>query len=167
MGMGHGQRQKRSCLRCRKAFVPTGSNCKRCGPCRRAHHLESCKARWHTTYEKKGYNQSGPRNNAWKGGSSPQYYQQVAFSAHGTDCLRCGKPAVLVHHKDGNRKNSQPNNLEVLCKRCHQLEHHCTEHLPERVVFKERECAKCGSGYQPSGPRSKYCVACGGKRSKV
>lgn len=30
---------------------------------------------------------------------------------------------LKVHHKDRNRKNSLPDNLEILCPNCHDLEH--------------------------------------------
>lgn len=47
-------------------------------------------------------------------------------------CERCGKTIDATtrgtwagHHKDHNRLNNTKDNLEVLCKRCHQLEHEC------------------------------------------
>lgn len=41
-----------------------------------------------------------------------------------------------VHHKDHNRTNNTLENLELLCKRCHQLEHGCMFHLPNyQTVF--------------------------------
>jgi hypothetical protein len=44
-----------------------------------------------------------------------------------TCCVRCGyseHPEILgVHHKDRNRDNNTPKNLEVLCPICHSLEH--------------------------------------------
>jgi len=120
------------CVDCGKKTKRTGCNQKRCPKCRRSNHLRKCKDRWHRTYEKKGYDQAGPKNNHWRGGSSPQYYQKVARDTHGEACLRCGEPAVLVHHKDENRKNSDPSNLEPLCKRCHQVYvHNCTSNLPQ------------------------------------
>lgn len=130
LGMGIKQRPAKRCIRCLKRFTPTGANCKRCAPCRQEHHLEVCKERWQRTYVKKGYTQAGANNNAWAGGRSPAYYRKVAFEAHGDRCLRCRDSAVLVHHKDGNRSNSAVDNLEPLCKRCHQLEHDCASNLP-------------------------------------
>jgi hypothetical protein len=165
--MGHAQRKRKPCSECGKEFTPTGANCKRCPPCRRKYDLEYHRKRWHTNYQKKGRNQKGNNNNAWKGGSSPGYYRTLALKYYGNRCLRCGADAVLVHHKDGNRKNSNLENLEVLCKRCHQLDHHCAENLPEKVEFKPKSCAVCNSRFQPSGPRSKYCSNCGGKGAKV
>lgn len=160
IGIGMRQQKERNCARCHAKFTPTGSNCKRCPPCRRIHFLEGCKKRWHKTYVRKGYDQKGNLNNAWSGGSSPAYYQEVAYRLHGRNCLRCGKPAVLVHHKDGNRRNSTRNNLEVLCKRCHQLEHRCAENLPTKVVFKIRSCTNCSKRYRPTGPRQQVCIRC-------
>jgi len=42
----------------------------------------------------------------------------------GHKCERCGAPSsrvlgLVVHHKDGNKMNCHPDNLEVLCTRCH------------------------------------------------
>ena len=40
-------------------------------------------------------------------------------------CLKHGRdvPAVLVHHKDGNELNNDPDNHESLCNDCHEAEH--------------------------------------------
>ena len=43
-------------------------------------------------------------------------------------CERCGFVAkdncqIDIHHKDRNRKNNEPENLETLCANCHRLEH--------------------------------------------
>jgi hypothetical protein len=47
-------------------------------------------------------------------------------------CERCGnyidasvRGTWAGHHKDHNRQNNIKENLEVLCKRCHQIEHEC------------------------------------------
>jgi hypothetical protein len=47
-------------------------------------------------------------------------------------CQRCNKDLSDVphagwacHHKDHDRTNNVPENLELLCKRCHQIEHKC------------------------------------------
>jgi len=162
-----GIHQRKECLRCKKKFHPTGSNCKRCPICRREHELESHRNRWHRTYVKKGYDQAGPKNNAWKGGSTPAYYQKKA-AALPSVCARCKKkPAVLVHHKDGNRWNSSLDNLERLCKRCHQLEHNCAANLPSKVQFKPRICVMCANEFAPTGPRGVRCPRCRQVRAKV
>lgn len=117
---------------CPVVFKPTGSNTKRCTACRRQRHLDSCKERWKRTYVKKGRaDQSGEKNPGWAGGTSPAYYRKVGFEAHGKSCA-CGAEAVLIHHKDEDRSNSNPSNLVPLCKRCHQLLHNCAANLPRR-----------------------------------
>ena len=47
-------------------------------------------------------------------------------------CECCGKFLLdasrwhwVVHHKDHNQINNDVNNLELLCKQCHQIEHEC------------------------------------------
>jgi len=36
-------------------------------------------------------------------------------------CERCGKPGTDRHHKDDNPMNNAPDNIEVLCRRCHMI----------------------------------------------
>lgn len=47
-------------------------------------------------------------------------------------CERCGKDLTdatsaewACHHRDHDRTNQTPENIELLCKRCHQIEHDC------------------------------------------
>lgn len=47
-------------------------------------------------------------------------------------CERCAKDLAdanrwqwVVHHVDHNHHNNDQSNLELLCKRCHQIEHEC------------------------------------------
>jgi 5-methylcytosine-specific restriction endonuclease McrA len=42
------------------------------------------------------------------------------------ECKGCGisdNRVLIVHHKDGNRKNNNTDNLEWLCCNCHAISH--------------------------------------------
>ena len=41
------------------------------------------------------------------------------------DLLDVSRWHWVVHHKDHNHFNNDYSNLELLCKRCHQIEHEC------------------------------------------
>lgn len=41
------------------------------------------------------------------------------------DLLDANRWLWVVHHKDHNHYNNVISNLELLCKRCHQIEHEC------------------------------------------
>lgn len=70
--------------------------------------------------------QQGQANHQYKTGIG--MYTKLGFDTHGRICKRCGATATLIHHKDHNRLNNQVDNLEPLCKRCHQ-DHHCVRDL--------------------------------------
>lgn len=54
-------------------------------------------------------------------------YRDRALKEYGAVCNRCSYSeniaAIVVHHKDHNRKNNDIDNLEVLCSNCHAIEH--------------------------------------------
>ena len=44
----------------------------------------------------------------------------------GLKCQMCGEKDIdvlVIHHKDGNRKNNKPSNKIVLCSNCHARVH--------------------------------------------
>jgi 5-methylcytosine-specific restriction endonuclease McrA len=55
-------------------------------------------------------------------------YREVAFRHHPSKCNRCGYDEhvgiLKVHHRNRDRSNSDPENLEILCPNCHDLEHY-------------------------------------------
>ncbi len=70
-----------------------------------------------------GGNQWAENNSNYKTGSTS--YKRNTFNFKEKKCERCcSLEHILVHHKDENRLNNSLDNLEVLCKKCHQ-EHHC------------------------------------------
>lgn len=75
----------------------------------------------------------GPDNPVWRGGI--QTYRRHKKSA----CERCASDKhLIVHHKDEDRYNNELDNLETLCKRCHQMHHECWKNLPTSGVCRQR-----------------------------
>jgi len=120
------------CARCRNVFTPPLARERYCATCRIAVNLK----RIQEGRPGSGGNQRGAKNNMWKGGYTS--FRQVKLeSLNGVYvCERCGenlqekiasgkKGLWAVHHKDRDRNNPALENLELLCKRCHQIEHEC------------------------------------------
>ena len=82
----------------------------------------------------------GEAHPQWKGGEgkfqqvlAPAYYRKVRYCERcDTDLLGATPAMRAVHHKDHNRKNNVEENFELLCKRCHQVEHECWKNLPNQ-----------------------------------
>lgn len=88
----------------------------------------------------------GPKNAMWKGGKTPPNWHRSELRRLGVDLTTCSEcPArtrlIHVHHKDGNRGNNDPSNLEVLCPKCHGHAHRKPRKKYEFV------CVGCGSKF--------------------
>jgi 5-methylcytosine-specific restriction endonuclease McrA len=58
-------------------------------------------------------------------GTTKNWWQKNKIKKGGK-CERCGfsnMGILIVHHKDRNKRNNRPNNIEILCPNCHALEH--------------------------------------------
>jgi len=68
---------------------------------------------------------SGPNHPLWSGGY--RKYRRILLKAKvPLVCSKCGhndERVLVAHHKDGNRKNNNIENLEWLCRNCHYLVH--------------------------------------------
>lgn len=95
----------------------------------------------------------GPDNPQWKGDNL-----KWRESGHGRcrkmyalgPCAICGKQAIDRHHKDGNTVNNAPENVQILCRRCHMT---VDGRMPAFVA------AKGGRRTEPLPPFP--CVHCG------
>jgi predicted RNA-binding Zn-ribbon protein involved in translation (DUF1610 family) len=87
----------------------------------------------------------GKEHHSYKNGSGSYSYKQRVLTARPHICERCSKDlsdiiltnkfGYAIHHKDYDHSNSDDdNNLELLCKRCHQIEHNCASHLMQGIV---------------------------------
>lgn len=134
------------CIDCGETHEKTGRNQKRCefcGPIARA----ATTKKWMRDPSKNNrftgtgsgaHNTPGEAHPMWNGGESkfvqvlaPAYYQRVRYCERCSIDLKGVSPAMrAVHHKDHNRKNNDESNFELLCKRCHQIEHECWKNFP-------------------------------------
>lgn len=81
---------------------------------------KSCHCAWENKHRRIGI--FAPN---WRGG---QYVYRDLMRKNKAQpiCSICGyedERVLVVHHKDGNRKNNQIENLEWLCRNCHYLLH--------------------------------------------
>lgn len=138
------------CKRCGIIYTPTGRSQRFCPACGKIRQRESV-----DRYRKNhgaavgigsGNLQDKERNHQWKGGVASYTKLKISsLSQENYVCERCHKDLShfiqnkkcyaqwVVHHKDYNQDNNTIDNLELLCKRCHQLEHDCESHLPNKV----------------------------------
>lgn len=90
-----------------------------------------------------GGDQRGERNPAWRGGVA-SYRAKLKSS-----CERCGGARFLgVHHRDRDRGNNVDENLETLCRSCHQREHRAADHLNQHVSAARRRALAINMAYQ-------------------
>ena len=131
------------CSECLGEFDKTGRNQKRCKPCASVKQREQIAAAAvrtgkHTGTGSGAHNTPGELHPHWAGGErkfgqvlAPAYFEKVRYCEQCSIDLLGVLPAYrCVHHIDHNRKNNAESNFELLCKRCHQIEHECWLNLP-------------------------------------
>ncbi len=138
---------------CEKEYSPTGPAAKFCPECSRRIHLANSRANMQAHRVRAGKIKkpgSGKGGNNSKGEEDSQYKTGIGHfmtsrrrirELRGNYCERCKTSLVnatryewVIHHKDHDRSNNRDDNFELLCKRCHQLEHDCISALPNEKV---------------------------------
>lgn len=72
----------------------------------------------------------------FKDGRSQKYYRHFIKGK----CERCdSEDNLYIHHKDGNHKNSNTDNLETLCPKCHNNEHQSQKNLGKHLGDKNKK----------------------------
>jgi hypothetical protein len=113
-----------TCSFCDKKFERNPSDLKNS---RSGHYFCSreCKEEASKVYNNRGVQIAEIQPNHYGTGNN---YKKIAFSVKERKCERCGfnknEAALVVHHRDRNRKNNSVENLEVLCANCHYVEHY-------------------------------------------
>lgn len=64
-------------------------------------------------------------------------WHSLAIQQLGGKCVKCGTIEKLhIHHKDGNWKNNEPSNLQLLCKTHHRQNHFLKSGETTKVSFR-------------------------------
>jgi hypothetical protein len=133
----------KSCANCQETYTPTGPSSRYCS--------RKCKLKDRWKQERKrredaGYTFQTPGGNYGRTGKDHWSYKNGIGVFKKTlshqvkeemkHCERCAldlsnaKPGFwAVHHRDHDRSHNERINLELLCKRCHQIEHDCASNL--------------------------------------
>lgn len=134
----------KTCQRCNCTYMPTGRNSKFCEPCKVIHRREKAAIDQQAyrvrnmLIKNPGVGSGGSQK---KGTESPYYkhglgcdFQDVRkqIKDEVRYCEKCNKDLLEVsryhwclHHIDHDRTNNVRSNFQLLCKRCHQMEHDC------------------------------------------
>lgn len=141
------------CTDCGKTYKATGPAGKYCTACAETH--KELQRRKKKLYAEKRRRERGCKigRGAPPGNKHPNYkhgkyvsqtqcrkYKELASHT----CERCGEDLTdatqyqwVMHHKDRDHSNHDLMNLELLCKRCHQLEHQCQDNLKVQRLSRE------------------------------
>ena len=163
--------KERECVYCGDTYKPSGPAQKACSVCQtyiksldRQVTLDMQRKEKFGTYCSIGQGRAqgiGENSPFWKGGRVllPRIKQEIRDSVK--FCEDCGKNLIdvkpwgwCIHHIDEDNTNQSRENLKLLCRRCHQLTHHCENNLPQNLKRKcndypEREYTQAsGSGEQ-------------------
>jgi hypothetical protein len=151
------QFEDRECENCPNQYTPTGPAARFCSSCRvlkKKESRERDKAKRRTGV--------GSGNSPFnKGKLSPVYkngigqYKKIRdekLKQQGYKCNRCDETADISnynpykwcgHHIDHDRTNNEPDNIEVICKRCHQIEHECWKAFEGATTIPKGSTHKC------------------------
>lgn len=67
----------------------------------------------------------GEMHPRWKGGINTNYYRRLAFQHYEAICETCGcDESLVVHHRNEDRYDNRVENLQILCRGCHNRHHH-------------------------------------------
>jgi len=142
--------KNKKCLDCNKEYSPDGpaqKYCKDCGITRKKERDRNRQMRYMMRQGSKvgvgsGNNQGrGKSHHSYKNGTGIYKKLGKKKAIELQHCERCNTELDLsnsfkwvTHHKDHNKKNNDIDNLEILCKSCHQKEHRVHENFNKGIV---------------------------------
>ena len=142
----------KQCKNCQESYVPTGPAQRYCENCDARIDARNQRAGVDRYQERKGVRVGAGRgncqwreeNSAWMGGIG--IYRQIKLANDARRiCERCGKDLQMyvnrreffahwcVHHRNEDRYDNRLENLELLCKSCHQTIHNVAKNFLSKV----------------------------------
>lgn len=133
----------KTCKECNTPFIGTGPAARFCSPCAEVKRKEAAKRGYdnyvikHNIIEKRGVGSGG---NQGRGKEHHSYVSGIGYfqdtrkriKEERRYCERCKQDLLeanrwqwCLHHRDHDRTNNEDSNFELLCKKCHQVEHDC------------------------------------------
>lgn len=93
-------------------------------------------------------NQEGRIPQNWKGGINNRYYMRLARDYIDKICSKCGSAKnLLVHHKNYDHGDNRLENLEIVCKSCHEKTHNKAKNFTHNVFWTEKDIAFLKANY--------------------
>lgn len=142
----------RNCTSCNSEYTPTGPAARFCPSCAEAKRKEAaCRGSQNHRIKyglvqnpgvgKGGANKKGVEDGQYKTGIVYFMKNRRRIKDERRYCERCRldlenatRYGWVIHHIDHNRANNVDSNFELLCKRCHQLEHDCEDAFLSRAT---------------------------------
>ena len=130
--------KSKPCLNCNTEYTPTGPCSKYCLDCQPLM-IKQMQLRGQEAYRRRQGMRIGrgarpeKENSMYSHGQCVfrRWAKELKVSSKGF-CEDCGKDLRTAthyewvgHHRDHNRMNNTKENLKLLCKKCHQIEHEC------------------------------------------
>jgi hypothetical protein len=152
----------KACVKCGDEYLPTGRCSKWCPTCKVDIKKEQQLAGQYKHRRKLGMRIGrgslfGELGSSYKHGKSTFDRWARERAAELNACEECGKDLSIRtqwnwvgHHKDHNKLNNTKDNLVILCKRCHQIEHQCWKAFEGATTISKESRADNSSKRPPS-----------------
>ena len=150
------------CLNCGKEL--TGRQTKYCSnQCQKEYQYKEFIERWQQGLENGIVGQYGISN----------HIKRYMFTKHNYKCEKCGWGQINpftqtlpleIHHKDGDYRNNNEDNLELLCPNCHSLTqsykgaNRSGREDREKYVSRKNYCIDCGKEIASTSTKCKSCA---------
>ena len=132
---------RKDCIECGTNYQPTGASSKYCTICA-VQKKKACRYR-EKVLKRTGVGRGNSPSN--RGATHPMYkngigmYKKIRDEKLVEQEGKCSHCSVKIdasnphmwcgHHIDHDRTNNDRDNIEVVCKRCHQIEHDCVSNF--------------------------------------